>query len=264
MAIKFGPTKGKAYINMDKILKDIAKSKGIDEVITEQIFEGVVEDYRATYEKYYKSLVHGILAHLKRGFPGAAGHANVTIAISGITSGGSISIIGGGPAGWEALSESYLNRKAGRNRAINKGRKAAGKRGLNKAANTADKFWIFKRNTSKTLSNSSRMSAGGVSIIAHKKEVKRTGVLVRGKNGFTIRYTAGLKVSTLPSPLNEMVRTPFINGRTAGTADLSEEAFGVGDNRGLHVLAIVEAKRPFIMELSGAVGRMARLRLGIK
>jgi len=61
-----------------------------------------------------------------------------------------------------------------------------------------------------------------------------------------------------------MVRTPFINGRTAGTADLSEEAFGVGDNRGLHVLAIVEAKRPFIMELSGAVGRMARLRLGIK
>lgn len=86
--------------------------------------------------------------------------------------------------------------------------------------------------------------------------------VVRMNKPITIGYTAGLKFSTLPTPLNNLVRKPFIQGHSAGVMVLDSGA-DASRKKGIRVLALVEAKRPFIVELSGIMGKLARKRLKI-
>lgn len=94
-----------------------------------------------------------------------------------------------------------------------------------------------------------------------QKGAKPLGVVQYNKP-ITIGYTAGLKFSTLPTPLNELVRKPFIQGNSAGVI-VYDSGADESRKKGIRVLAFVESHRPFIVELSGVMGKLARKRLGI-
>lgn len=262
-SIRRGTSSGKAYVNLTSILKKLAADKNVDKILQKAVYTKVILKHQKVYDSHYKALVKQILAHLRRGFPGAASNTAITIMIPSIDRGPGVSFKAGGGGAWPALSElyrkkkkSYANPKKGKRDGPRPGRGFY-------AGDTSDLFWTFKRNMAERLATQG-FSPSNVSVDAFEKTVKRGGVLARGRNGITIGYNAGLRVSTLPTPLNEMVRTPFLNGKTAGPDALGKGAFGKGDDRGIHILALVESRRPFIMELSGTVGRMARQRLGMK
>jgi len=229
-----------AHINIDSILQKIADSKSADGIFQEAVYLKTRTQIAAKYERFYQSLVDQVMSHLRSGFGGASVGGLVSIAVLDADgkAAGSIS------SDWDPLMPSYL----------------ATKTRINKKYGTANKFWVFRRNLQASAANSARMRNVSVDVTGHK--AKRSGVLVRGKNRLTIRYSTGLKFSTLPPPLNELVRKPFVNGNTQGV-EVWTEAEGLTGKKGLKVLAFVVGRRPFIVELSGAVGRLARLRLGI-
>lgn len=261
--VRRGTTTGKSYINITQILKKLAADKNVDKILQKAVYTKVVVKHQKVYDAHYKALVKQILAHLRSGFPGAASQTSITIMIPSIDRGPGVSFKAGGGKSWPALNEVYRKQKKGYS-SRKKGGRAGARPGRGfYAGDTSNLFWTFKRNMAERLA-AQGFSPMQVSVNAFEKTVKRGGVLARGRNGFTIGYNAGLQFSTLPTPLNEMVRTPFMKGKTVGPAALSKGAFGKGDDRGIHILALVEARRPFIMELSGTVGRMARQRLGMK
>ena len=228
-----------AQINIDSILQKIAESKSADAILQAAVYKKTSEGTRKSYELFYRSLLNQIAAHLRQGFMGAEYGGVISIGIRDER---------GNEAGsfqefWEPLSDDYLATKAR----------------INKKYDTAGKYWVFRRNLQRSAGSSRRLLNPTVSMTSAK--VKREGVLVRGKNRLTIRYSTGLTFSTLPPPLNELVRKPFVNGSTQGV-EVWDSSPG-SRKKGLKVLAYVEGRRPFIVELSGAVGRLARLRLGI-
>lgn len=227
-------------INIDSILQKVADSKSAEGILQEAIYLKTREQIARKYERFYQSLVDQVMFHLRSGFGGAS--RGGMIAITVLDEDGKAA--GGISQYWDQLGAGYLGTKTR----------------INKKYGTADKFWVFRRNLQASSANSARMR--NVSVDVTSRKVKRDGVLVRGKNRLTIRYSTGLKFSTLPPPLNELVRKPFVNGNTQGV-EVWTEAEGLTGKKGLKVLAFVEGRRPFIVELSGAVGRLARLRLGI-
>ena len=229
-----------AKINIDRILQKIADSKSVDSLLQEAVYNKVSEGVRRDYEKFYRSLLAQLAAYLRDGFGGAESGGVTAIGIRDESGRGA----GNFQTYWHPLSESFLETK----------------KRINKKYNSADKFWVFRRNLQRSMGNSLRIQNAEVTMDSRK--VKREGVLVRGKNGLTIRYSTGLRFSTLPPPMNELVRKPFVNGSTQGV-DVWDDSEDTSGRKGIRVLAYVEGKRPFVVELSGAVGRLARLRLGI-
>ena len=163
------------------------------------------------------------------------------------------------------------------------------------------KFWIFRRNLASAAN--SALDPNKAKVIFQQKDVTRGGgkgskVKVTTNQGFsekqlkhdlrratadqltgtqkgmkpmgvvrmnkpvTIHYTAGLKFSTLPTPLNDLVRKPFIQGNSAGVM-VWDSGADESRKKGIRVLALVESKRPFIVELSGIMGKLAQKRLKI-
>lgn len=228
-----------AHINIDAILNKIAASERADSIFQAAVYKKTSEGVRKQYELFYRSLLNQIAAHLRDGFMGAESGGVMAIGIRDERG----REAGGFQEYWEPLSPGYLETKTR----------------INKKYNSAGKFWVFRRNLQRSAANSKRLLNPTVTMTSAK--VKREGVLVRGKNRLTIRYSTGLTFSTLPPPLNELVRKPFVNGSTQGVEVW--DGSSASGKKGLKVLAYVEGRRPFIVELSGAVGRLARLRLGI-
>lgn len=92
---------------------------------------------------------------------------------------------------------------------------------------------------------------------------KFTSRVVRSGETITIPYIAGLTFSTLPTPMNELVRKPFILGDGV-KVEVYDRGAGSSAKHGIRVVALVEGQRPFIVELSALMGRKARQRLKIK
>lgn len=229
-----------AQINIDSILQKIADSKSAEGIFQEAVYLKTRDQIAVKYQRFYQSLVDQVMAHLRSGFGGASQGGLVAIAVLDENGRAAEAI----RQDWEPLSKKYLETKAR----------------INKKYTSADKFWVFRRNLQASAANSARMR--NVSVAVTSRKPKKNGVLVRGKNRLTIRYSTGLRFSTLPPPLNELVRKPFVNGSTQGV-EVWTDAEDLTGKKGLKVLAFVEGRRPFIVELSGAVGRLARLRLGI-
>ncbi len=191
-----------------------------------------VESKRLAYEIAYKQLVDGILAHVRKGFPGSptARGGGVTIRV------GRESI----KVRWPGFSKSYRKRKGDSVRST---------------------FW----------KNKGGLGNGVPSVNASvtKQKIKVAPAKGLEKRGSSVMFRAGaeLRFSTLPFPLNDLVRTPFLTGEAPGY-DFGSNATGSGR---LNLLLMLELgsenrktrdgksnplpARAFIVELSKKLGR---------
>lgn len=131
------------------------------------------------------------------------------------------------------------------------------------AENNTDKFWVFRRNLANAALTSSELNANKATVTMLRSAVKKRGVLVSGKNKATIRYSVGLTFGKFSQPFDDMVRKPFMTGMKEKSR-VWDTSPGSSMKKGVRVIAYVEAKRPFIVDLSASVGRLVRQRLKIK
>jgi hypothetical protein len=191
-----------------------------------------VEARRMAYEIAYKQLVSGILSHIRRGFPGSptARGGGVTIRV------GKESI----KVRWPGFSKSYRAKKPETVRGT---------------------FWKYKGGLGR------QIPSVNASVIKQKIKVAPAKGLEKRGSSVMFRAGAELRFSTLPFPLNDLVRTPFLTGEAPGY-DFGGSAVGSGK---LNLLLMLELgsedrssrsgtpnplpARPFIVELSAKLGR---------
>lgn len=210
----------------DAILAAVAKSPKLQPILM-KAFKRKVEKRRLAYEIAYKQLVHGILAHIKNGVIGPTsrgGSATIRIGRESVK------------VRWPGLSKDYRKRK--------------------ERYDTSGTFWKY------TGGLASRLPGVDPTVTAEIQERKRGGVQVLEKRGRSVMFRVGavLKFSSLPFPLNDLVRTPFLTGETPEFEKYAERS-GFG---GLSLVLALEggtekaAARPFIVELSTKLGRTMR------
>ena len=273
-ASKPGAVRVSQRLDLAKIVNRLATDAKIGKSIQKAVFDRATETYQHAYEKAYRSLVHQIIQHLQNGFPGAD-HRNPNVHIS-------VENPFGGPdggftaQGWKPLSAAYRYDKRRAFNSLNgpyqsaqskyeKARaqkKKAIKNSLRAPEDNSTKFWIFRRNLANAALSSSELNVQRATVQLIKNSVKKQGVLVRGKNKATIRYSVGLRFGKFPQPFDDLVRKPFITGMKEKSR-VWDSSPGPSMRKGVRVIAYVEAKRPFIVDLSASVGRLVRHRLKI-
>lgn len=263
-----------SHLKLDKFLVKLANKKSVNRAVQHKVYETARDKFRLEYEIAYRHLLTQIIKNLSNGFPGAATGGSVTFYAYNPFSSGYEPI----SKKWAPLSNKYLASKnasasalasehAGKVAAEAKARK--GKRAVKdlKAGrapiSSANKFWVFRRNLVDSTSQLFQAEMAKSLVQTHKKPVKRGGVLVSGRNKATIRYSAELQFSKLKAPFDDMVRKPFMTG-LAEKSRVWDDSPGSSAKKGFHAFAYVEAKRPFVVDLSASVGRMVRQRLKIE
>ncbi len=264
-----------SHLKLDKFLVKLANKKSVNRAVQYKVYETARDKFRLEYEIAYRHLLHQIIKNLSNGFPGADTGGSVTFYAYNPFSSGYEPI----SKKWKPLSKKYLASKnasasalasehAGKVAAEAKARK--GKRAVKglKAGrapiSSANKFWVFRRNLVDKTSQMFQAEMAKALVQTHKKSVKRGGVLVSGRNKATIRYSAELQFSKLKAPfVDDMVRKPFMTG-LAEKSRVWDDSPGSSAKKGFPAFAYVEAKRPFVVDLSASVGRMVRQRLKIK
>lgn len=217
----------KNTLNISKILDAALQSEAVKKVVLREV-EKYVEKRRKASEIAYRQLVSEILKVVRRGIPGPTSR------------GGFVTV----KAGRESVRVSW----AGLNPEYRKSKVKFG---------TSDRFW--KR-------SGGLAGAATAPTPSAKAEITtrlRGGINVLEKRGgsATIRVGAVLKFSTLPFPLNDLVRTPFLTGDTPEFGKYSERVAGF---KGLSLLILLEGgtenspARPFIADLSVKLGRKLR------
>lgn len=264
-----------AKINIDKLLNQLAKDTVIGKSVQNLVFEKTRDNFQASYEKAYRDLVNQIINHLQKGFPGATKSSpNVFIKVEN-PFGGADS--GFAADGWLPFTQSYREAKfrafSNANKPFVKGKaledklrrqkKSIVKNKYKAAENNTDKFWVFRRNLANAALTSSELNANKATVTMLRSAVKKRGVLVSGKNKATIRYSVGLTFGKFSQPFDDMVRKPFMTGMKEKSR-VWDTSPGSSMKKGVRVIAYVEAKRPFIVDLSASVGRLVRQRLKIK
>lgn len=205
---------------------------GKPQKIMVEAWEERIEVQRASYEAAYKQLVNGILAHIRKGFPG-----------SPTTRGGGVTIRVGRESikvRWQGFSPGYRQ---------------------SKAQDVKGTFWKNRGGLGSRLPS--------VNPTVAKQKIKVTRAKGLEKRGSSVMFRAGaeLRFSTLPFPLNDLVRTPFLTGEAPGYS-FGENATGAGR---LNLLLMLELgsenrstesgksnplpARGFIIELSAKLGR---------
>lgn len=261
-------------LNVSKWLAKHANKLSQSKAVQRHLQIELTKNYEKVYADAYKYLVRQIQAHLDKGF--------------NISKDGSVSIFLENPATgafheikkkWDPLSERYRRRKAaafrGESMAYGEAERASAKakRGKKKArpnllklpVDTSKLFWVFRRNLARGASTTPGFSEAAAWVKLEKEKAKKGGVLVTYGNRATIRYNVGLRFGKLAAPFDDMVRKPFVTGMKEKSRVWDDRA-GPSNKAGreIHVLAYVEAKRPFIVDLSATVGKMVRQRLRIE
>lgn len=273
MAKRQGPATVRVVnsLKMDKFLVKLANDKSVNKAVQLKVFNVANENYRLEYAIAYKSLLAQIIRHLSNGFPGANA-SGVTFYAQNPFTGKFESIT----KDWAPLSKRYLARKAGVSEAAStkykqaaaaEGKARKGKREIKARAgkaplSSANKFWVFRRNLVASTSDLLEKAGARRMVEIDRKVVQKGGVLVSGRNRATIRFSVGLKFDKLKAPFDDMVRKPFMTGLEEKSR-VWDSSPGSSAKKGFHAFAYVEAKRPFVVDLSASVGRMVRQRLKI-
>jgi len=244
-------------LDINKFIRKLANQESVNKAVQKAVFEKATENYKVSYEKAYKSLVRQILRHLQNGFPGAPAGGSISIAVENPFTGGFQSF----STKWAAFHPDYANEKR---RAFHGASRGFSTPKSKSRARTSDdtslKFWVFRRNLANAAMSAEELNESLATVELQRNWVKKNGVLVSGRNKATIRYSVGLRFGKFQTPFDDMVRKPFITGLKEKSR-VWDDSPGTSAKRGVHVLAYVEAKRPFIVDLSASVGKMVRQRL---